>query len=263
MALDQFYTRGEVAAACVADVINRWPDPDVLFIEPSAGSGAFVQPLLDAGRKVRAVDVEPQASVIRRMDFLQSETIFDGKHPAIVVIGNPPFGRNASTAVRFFNHAASHADEISLIVPRTFRKMSLQKRLHANFHLLADHDVERYAFVREGRRHDVPCAWQVWQRCSESRPVPVPPAVDHLIDYTNPDDAGFAMRRVGFYAGRIITENITSLSQTTHYFMREMAVGVIDALRRVNWSELAGQTVGVRSLSKTEIAFRLKDVYRT
>ena len=261
-ALDQFYTRPDVAEAFVAAVAARWDDPDVLFVEPSAGAGAFLHPLLDVGRKVRAVDIEPQAPDILRRDFLASQEIFTGEHAAVVVIGNPPFGKNACTAVRFLNHAADHADEIAFIVPRTFRKISIQKRLHANFHLSVDDDVEHCAFLLSGNPHDVPCAWQIWTRQVRERLIPSPPAVDHLIDYTTPGMASFAMRRVGFYAGRVVTRNILSLSPTTHYFMREMADGVIDALRRVNWSELAAQTAGVRSLSKTEIAFKLSEVYR-
>ncbi len=260
--LDQFYTRPEVAEVYVATIAARWNDPNVLFVEPSAGAGAFLRPLLDAGRKVLAVDIEPQVPDILRRDFLASQEIFAGEHSAVVVIGNPPFGKNACTAVRFFNHAAEHADEIAFIVPRTFRKISIQRRLHANFHLSDDEDVERYAFLRSGNPHDVPCAWQIWTRQVNERHIPSPPSVDHLIDYTTPRMANFAMRRVGFYAGRVVTTNILSLSQTTHYFMQEMADGVIDALRRVNWSELAAQTAGVRSLSKAEIAFKLSEVYR-
>jgi len=259
---DQFYTRSDLATAYAAKMIERWGDPDVLFIEPSAGTGSFVRPLLNAGRKVRAVDIDPKAPEIRRMDFLRSKSIFEGDHSAIVVVGNPPYGKNACFAVRFFNHAAGHADEIGFIVPRTFRKLSLHKRLDAMFHLSEDEDVESQAFMRYGIPHDVPCAWQIWTKRNVVRHMPVPPSVDHLIDYTTPRKASFAMRRVGFYAGRIITTNIHSLSRTTHYFMREMADGVVDALRRVNWSEVVSQTAGVRSLSKAEIAFKLEEFYR-
>ncbi len=259
--LDQFYTRPEVAEMYATRIAERWSDPDVLFVEPSAGAGAFLYPLLDAGRRVRAIDIDPRAPNILHMDFLKSESIFTGEHSAIVVIGNPPFGKNACKAIWFFNRAADHADEIAFIVPRTFRKMSVQRRLHPSFHLSKDDDVARHAFVRYGRPHDVPCAWQIWTRRSVVRPVLSTPSVDHLIEYTTPCAAHFAMRRVGFYAGRIITENISSLSQTTHYFIREVLGGVMDALRVINWPELSSQTAGVRSLSKTEIAFKLSEIY--
>lgn len=268
MSLGQFYTRPDLAGVYVAEVLDRWRDPGVVFVEPSAGTGAFLHPIMDAGRPVCAFDIDPKAPGIRKADFLTAQdvdwnlTCLADDHSAVVVVGNPPFGKNACMAVRFFNKAAFHADEIAFIVPRTFRKRSVQKRLHAKFHLSFDSDVEPDAFVRFGQPHDVPCAWQVWTRRDADRIIPQPPSVDHLIDYTTPRAADFAMRRVGFYAGRVVTENIMSLSETTHYFMRELTHGAIDTLRRVNWTDLAAQTAGVRSLSKTEIAFKLGEVHR-
>lgn len=259
--LDQFYTRPALAEAYVQLISERWNDPGVLFVEPSAGNGAFLRPLKDAGRTVRAIDLAPQTSGIQQGDFLADHRIFAGDHPRIVVIGNPPFGKNACNAVRFFNHAAVRADEIAFIVPRTFRKLSVQRRLHANFHLSFDWDVDRFAFLLNGEPHDVPCAWQVWTRKPVEREMPEPPHVDHLIAYTSPSQASFAMRRVGFYAGRVITTDLQALSLTTHYFMKELAEGVIEALQSVNWTELARQTAGVRSLSKTEIAFKLNEIF--
>lgn len=261
--LDQFYTRPELAAAYIAGLLSRWPDPGVLFIEPSAGDGAFVGPLLDAGRKVRAIDIDPRSPGIARGDFLDDDSVFGGTHPAVVVVGNPPFGRNASLAVRFFNRAARHADEIAFIVPRTFRKASVQRRLHRRFHLTSDSQVGKNAFLRHGRPHDVPCAWQVWTRLGEERAIPDPPRVDHLIRYTTQREAQFAVRRVGFYAGRVVTGNLDSLSPSTHYFLRARADGVVETIRGIDWTGLAGQTAGARSLAKSEIAFKLNEAFRT
>ncbi len=260
--LDQFYTRPELAEAYVARVIERWRDPDVLFVEPAAGTGAFIRPLLNAGKKVCALDIVPKAPQIIRSDFLQFDlAAYAAAHSAIVIVGNPPFGKNAGTAVQFFNRAAIHADEIAFIVPRTFRKMSVQNRLHPRFRLTEDKDLESRAFRRFGKPHDVPCAWQIWTRHGVDRPKLIPPSVDHLIGYTTPQKANFAMRRVGFYAGRITTTNFRHLSKMTHYFIRELMDGVIEALRSVNWAEIAGQTAGVRSLAKAEIAIQLKKIY--
>ncbi|MBC6436666.1 MAG: SAM-dependent methyltransferase [Rhodobacteraceae bacterium] len=261
MTLDQFYTCPNLAKGYAAQVMARWADPDVLFVEPSAGTGAFLHPLRDAGRKVRAVDIDPACQGVDRTDFLQTRRIFAGDHPAVVTIGNPPFGKNASLAVRFFNHAAAHSDEIAFVVPRTFRKISLQARLHRKFHLTHDKDVGQHAFLRGGVPYDVPCAWQIWTRHKADRPAWEPPCIDHLVRFTPPDQASFAMRRVGYYAGRILTEHLRNLSVTTHYFMREEVAGVIDTLRKVDWSEVASRTVGTRSLSKSEIAFKLSEMY--
>lgn len=257
--VDQFYTRPDLASTFAAQVVARWPEPDVLFVEPSAGDGAFVRPLLAAGRLVRAMDIAPAIPDIEQGDFLGPHRLFDGQHSTTVVIGNPPFGKNASLATRFFNRASQDADAIAFIVPRTFRKLSLQARLNPYFHLVVDDDVPRDAFLLDGTKHDVPCAWQIWERRDDERVIEEPPSVDHLIQYTKPGLADFAVRRVGFYAGRVVVDNITQLSLTTHYFLREIEEGVISKLKSIDWVPLTEQTAGVRSLSKREIAFKLSE----
>ena len=259
--LDQFYTRADVAGRYMRQVLQRWPASGVLFVEPSAGAGAFLRPLLANKRQVRAMDIDPTTEDVECLDFLNTTEVFTGDHEAVVVVGNPPFGKNASMAVKFFNHAAQYADEIAFIVPRTFRKVSIQKRLHLNFHRTFDENVQPYAFLLNGCLHDVPCAWQIWTRHNTLRVPPQPPPVDHLISYTQPESATFAMRRVGFYAGKVSTDDIGSLSQSTHYFMNEMSAGVMDIMRHIEWTDVVAQTAGVRSLSKTEIAFKLHEAY--
>lgn len=266
-ATDQFYTRPDLARTYAGAVAGRWPEPDVLFVEPSAGDGAFVRPLQAAGRSVRAMDIAPMGEDIALGDFLGPHNLFRSRHargnfadsarPSTIVVGNPPFGKNSSLAVKFFNRAARDADAIAFIVPRTFRKMSLQRRLDPHFHLVADEDVPPDAFLLHGRPHDVPCAWQIWERRSARRELPDPPCVDHLIEYTKPALADFAMRRVGFYAGRVLVGNLFALSETTHYFLREVTKGVISMLESIDWLDVSAQTAGVRSLSKQEIAFKL------
>jgi len=157
--------------------------------------------------------------------------------------------------------AARYADEIAFILPRTFRKTGLHRRLHPQFHLTDDMDVGRNSFMRFGNVHDVPCVWQIWTRKTVERPDPPVPDVSHLMKYVTPETADFAIRRVGYYAGRVVTSGVCHLSRTTHYFVREMVDGVIDVLRDVDWSDIVSRTVGVRSLSKTEIAFMLERMY--
>ena len=258
--LDPYFTNSKIAAKYASHMMKRWNTSDALFIEPSAGDGAFVAPLLQAGKDVFAIDINPMKEFIIQGDYLKTSNI-DSEGHAKVVVGNPPFGKNASMAVQFFNHAAIDADEIGFIVPRTFRKISVQKRLNPYFHLVYDKDVPDNSFILNHEPYDVPCAWQIWKRSQAKRRILRPPTVDHLIGYTTPCSADFAMRRVGFYAGRVILKNLSSLSQTTHYFMREIKDGVIDTLSSIDWTELAAQTAGPRSLSKTEIAFKLGKAY--
>lgn len=259
--LDQFYTNSDLAAKYCNSVLRRWKSADVLFVEPSAGAGAFVTPLVEANRKFRAFDIEPKSVLVSKMNFLDLNNSFGGEHEAIVVIGNPPFGKNSNLAIRFFNRAAEFADEIAFILPRTFRKYSVHAKLNPNFHLQKDEDVRENAFEYNGRKYDVPCCWQIWTRTNRvRRPKPIP-SVDELIQFTTPEKADFAMRRVGFYAGSVKTSQICSLSVTTHYFLKEKTNGVIQTLAEIDWVSITSQTAGTRSLSKREIAIKLSEVY--
>ena len=254
--------RPDLARGYVREILERWEDPRTLFIDPAAGRGSFKDPLAEAGRTVRGVDTDPRAEGIRRSGFLECEAIFRGIQTATVVLGSPPFGRNAGTALRYFNHAADHgADAIAFIVPRSFRKRSLQRRLHPRYHLRVNENVPRNAFLRDGVAHDVPCAWQVWTRGDFDRVVEDPPSVGHLIEYVTPEKADFAVRRAGHGAGNVLTENLGDLSTGTTYFLREVRPGVREALAETDWTDVIGQTAGIRSLSKEEIAFRLGEIF--
>lgn len=260
---DEYYTRSDLAVKFVQIISQRWQAQDVLFVEPSAGEGAFVQPLLKLSRKVRALDINPKVrtKVIKVGDFLKPNHLFKGKHAAIVVIGNPPFGKNASQAVKFFNKAAKYADEIAFVLPRSFRKASIQNRLHPYFHLLKDDDMPASAFIKDGNPYDVPCAWQLWRRKDFQRQPQQVPDISHLVQFTTPTQADFAMRRVGYSAGKVITANIASLSKNTHYFLQEKQNGIIDLLRQIDWLEVVSQTVGPRSLARDEFAHKLHEAY--
>lgn len=248
--MDQFYTRSKLARRYARQVVSRWPS--ALFIEPSAGAGAFVKAL--KGQRVRAIDIEPHHPKVRRADYLNTHILRDEQ--PIVVIGNPPFGKNSSMAVRFFNHAAQYAIAIAFIVPRTFRKASLQARLHPHYHLVHDEDVPAYGFKYQGQPYNVPCAWQIWIWSEDVRELPEVPDVRHLIKYTTRDKANCAIRRVGYYAGKVSTRRLEHLSASTHYFLRAKR-RVVRKLRTINWSDVVTQTAGARSLSKAEIARRV------
>jgi predicted RNA methylase len=92
-------------------------------------------------------DLDPRSPDITQQDFFTA----DHQHqPGLMVIQNPPFGRGSDLAIRFFNKAATFADYIAQIVPRTFRRPSIQNRLGDNFELV-DEYVQKIE-VYEGNR---------------------------------------------------------------------------------------------------------------
>src|SRR5690606_19060749 len=108
-------------------------DGIALFIEPAAGGGAFIKPLLEAGYEVKAFDIEPHFSGITKQDFYEVEISRPTKGK-VVSIRNPPFGFSSNNAIRFFNKCSEFSDYIAFILPKTFKKASVQNKLNRNFH---------------------------------------------------------------------------------------------------------------------------------
>lgn len=254
--LDQFYTRAEVAeelyvwfrAQCALH------NPGVLeaptFIEPSAGTGSFLR-LLPPGSL--AFDIDPRGPGIVEADFLRMQLPRSGH---LVVIGNPPFGRNASLAIRFFNHAATAASVIAFIVPLTFEKVSVQNRLDLRFHMLAEKPVPKDGFMFEGRRKHVPATIQIWVRKPVIRQKIVLPKTHADFQFMGPADAhkaDFALQRVGAGAGRV--HHDLKAKPSAHYFLKA-ASGTADleaVMRALDFQSLAKRTAGNPSLAKTEV----------
>ncbi|WP_254621089.1 SAM-dependent methyltransferase [Sphingomonas sp. CL5.1] len=240
--LDQYYTRQDVAAHFYG-IFREHFDPAIyLMVEPSAGTGSFFR-LLPAGSV--AYDVEPKYPGIRTADFL---TINIGSDRPAAIIGNPPFGKNASMAVRFFNHAARQADVIALILPRTFRKGSIHNRLDRAFHLVREEIVPDDAFLFRGKPYNVPAIFQIWERRPEPRALRPVETRHPDFEFTTPDRADFVIQRVGARAGRV--HHDFTASPSSHYFIR----GDVEAvMAQLDFARFAGNVAGNPSLSKAEI----------
>ncbi len=160
--LDQFYTNVDVAKTCLSGII--FDDYDVV-LEPSAGSGSFYN-LLPTNKRF-GIDLEPAHPEVSKQNFFDFKHIEGKKY---FVVGNPPFGKNSSLAVKFFNHSAGFADRIAFVVPRTFRKVSIQNKLDLNFHLVREEMLPANSFhVPGGEQYNVPCVFQVWERRNYER----------------------------------------------------------------------------------------------
>ena len=103
---DQFFTSPGIAIDCITCLEQKYP-------LASFGNGAFVQALLDKGvipPNLKFIDID-SSDERYRADFLNSSVV-EFKHsgslkkPACLTVGNPPFGKNSSLAILFFNKAA-------------------------------------------------------------------------------------------------------------------------------------------------------------
>lgn len=254
--LDQFYTRHAVAKSIVDWYDGQSIKHDLLrlghagVIEPSAGTGAFLRSLPPG---TIAYDLDPKAPGIAKADFLELDL---GADASALVFGNPPFGKNASKAIKFFNHAASAAKVIAFIVPLTFQKVSVQNRLHPQFHLIAEMPIPKDAFIFEGRRKDVPSVFQIWARQTEARKklaLPTKHPDFEFLPEARIREAHFVVQRVGVHAGRVHRD--LTASPSSHYFIKA-APGITELLSvfsRLNLKDAAARTAGQPSLAKTEL----------
>ena len=69
----------------------------------------------------------------------------------------------SSLAIKFFNHASKWASVIAFILPRTFRRVSIQNKLNLNFHLLHDIDLPTKPCCFTPHMM-AKCCFQIWEK---------------------------------------------------------------------------------------------------
>lgn len=244
------------------------------YVEPSAGGGAFLPALrelaaAEAGEvAVLAYDLEPRAAGIVEQDFLLLDTDALARASAagqrVAVVGNPPFGRQSGLARRFIKKCCAFASVVAFVLPRSFKKPSMQRAFARCFHLALSLDMPPNSFLVDGRAHDVPCVFQVWERRETDRPLPARAVADaSKFAYTKgAEGAHAAFRRVGVYAGRFHWAELATRSPSSHYFVRFVrgAAGAREAIDAAEAAFEDNNTVGARSISKQELTRMLNRV---
>lgn len=239
---DQYYTKNEVARHYSQIVINRY-GKDNIYVEPSAGTGAFAVNF----DNIICYDIEPKFEgclCSNFMDVVLSENQ--------IVVGNPPFGFAGSLAVKFFNHAAKYkVKAVCFIFPKSFKKNSLQNRLDLNYNLVYQEDAPKKSFVFDEQEYDVPCVFQIWE-LGTPRKFYVPPENTYF-DVCNKEVADLAIRRVGGKAGKVLDG--LEHNENSTYFIKSKVDNLKEKLDNVyvDLKEVASNTAGVRSISVSEI----------
>ena len=119
---EQYYTPDDICdqiVKVVQSVVKDWKTRH--WIEPAAGTGNFVKAEIRGGvlmNKIIATDLHPMNKIIIKSDFLDSRyTVPTGTDS--ITVTNPPFGRNNSLCLPFFNKAATFSEYICIIVPKS------------------------------------------------------------------------------------------------------------------------------------------------
>lgn len=244
--LDKFYTIPSCSKNCIDKVdelydSTKWD----LTVEPSAGNGSFLNQISSVNKI--GIDISPEDPNIIKQDF------FDYSPPSnktnVLVIGNPPFGRVSSLAIKFFNHSAKWASVIAFIIPRTFRKSSVQNKLDRWFHLVYDEEIPNNPCCFSPQMM-VKCCFQIWERKSTKRELSEMSTThsdweflkmgpnDEKGQPTPPLDADFAMRAYGGKIGEIKTSGLNELRpKSWHWFKTKMnKTDLIDRFSQLDYS---------------------------
>jgi hypothetical protein len=262
--IDKYYTKPSIVDLCINYIkehiqISYQND---LVIEPSAGNGAFIEGIKTLSENHIFYDLEPDGVGILKQDYLLLDHIACEKYSQIHVIGNPPFGRQSSMAIKFIKKSCEFCDSLSFILPKSFKKDSLKKSVPLNYHLLFEQDLPQKSFLVNGVEHDVPCIIQIWMKKEHNREVNEKIEPIGFIFVKKTDTIGIdislkpdiSFRRVGVYAGKIDTK-IDDKSEQSHYFIKftngKSIAENVDKLKNIHFD--FNNTVGPKSISKQEL----------
>ena len=253
--IDKYYTKDNVVDLCLNNVKKYIQlSSNDLIIEPSAGNGSFIKGIKILTNNWRFYDLEPDNDEIIKQDYLLYDYINDKSISKIHVIGNPPFGRQSSLAIKFIKKSCQFCDSVSFILPKSFKKDSLKKTFPLNFHLIFEMDLPDKSFLVDGEEHDVPCIFQIWKKETTNRIVTAKLEPLHFMFVGKTDNPHISFRRVGVNAGTI-DEKIDEKSIQSHYFIKfingKSTRDNVDKLSTITYA--FNNTVGPRSISKQEL----------
>jgi hypothetical protein len=251
--IDKFYTNTSYADRCVTNCIKYLEiSTEDLIIEPSAGNGSFISSIESRHSYYKFYDIEPENSEIIKQDYLLLDTTSLTKKN-VHIIGNPPFGRQSSLAIKFIKKSCEFARSISFILPKSFKKDSMQCKFDKQFHLIFEDDVPINSFIVNGKPHDVPCVFQIWVKKDVERNK-LNKLISSGFEFVKIDESpDISFRRVGVYAGKIDID--TNKSEQSHYFIKftnnQTVSENLNKLKSVIFE--FNNTVGPKSISKQEL----------
>lgn len=220
------------------------------IIEPSAGNGSFSNNI----KNIHAFDIAPENKNIKKADFFDLD-LSSFKKP-MLIIGNPPFGRNNSLALKFIKKSCYFADVIAFVLPKSFKKQSLYEKIPLSFWKVYEEDLPENSFYYNNEEVNIPCVFQIYEKRNVERTKEKIKETD-LFYFTKKENANLSFRRVGVYSG-LCSKDINK-SEQSHYFINAKDPEyVMNLINSIDW--LYDNTVGPRSISKKELLKEIKKI---
>lgn len=255
--LDKFYTSDLIVNKCMNIIKqNINIEKDDICIEPSAGNGSFINGIKLLFEQYKFYDLEPENNEILQQDYLTFDynTLNIKPNNKAHIIGNPPFGRQSSLAIKFIKKSSEYCHSISFILPKSFKKESLKKHFPINFHLIYENDLPKNSFIVNKEKYHVPCIFQIWIKKDINRILPNKLIPNKYKFVKKNDNHDISFRRVGVNAGSIDTISKDKSIQS-HYFIKfeiELSDLLFNKLNNINYN-CKNNTVGPKSISKQEL----------
>jgi N6-adenosine-specific RNA methylase IME4 len=253
VATDRFFTKRPLAQRLYEITQTKIHELQIRFdcwLEPAAGDGAFFDLLPATSRLGIDRDTRDVEGLVEH-DFFSYD---DFGSRVYGTIGNPPFGKNANLAVKFFNRCAHISSFIAFILPRTFKKDSAVNKLDEHFHLVHEELLPDNSFEIDGVDKSVPTVFQIWVKRPYRR-ARVEILTDHddleFLPSERVEEADILFQRVGVGAGTI-KYDLTDHSPESHFALKcsEDAEAILNT---TNWNSIKHNTAGNPSISKSDL----------
>ncbi len=246
--LDKFYTKIDLSKNLIKKIDFSKYD---LVVDPCCGDGSFFSNI-DHSNKI-GIDISPDIEGVINHDFLTWDySNIEINRSKVIVISNPPFGKQGSLAMKFIKRSSEFSDTIAFILPISFAKYSIKNRVPEYYHLEYEEILPDDSFLMDGSNYSVKCVFQIWKLKSMKR-NPIRPEKEVGFKYSNRNNSDISIRRVGFYAGKSWID--TNKSDQSHYFIslddKSKILELVNYLNSISWNE--NLTVGPRSISKGEL----------
>ncbi|HUS49554.1 MAG TPA: hypothetical protein VMZ91_05280 [Candidatus Paceibacterota bacterium] len=245
--LDKFYTKNSIVDMVLSNInLSLYST----VIEPSAGNGSFSKKI----KNCIALDIKPEDDTIIKMNFFHFN--YSNIKQPILIIGNPPFGRNGNLALKFIKQASLFSNTIAFILPKSFKKQSIYNRIPLNFWKDKEINIPENSFCYMDEEVNIPCVFQIYNKRKELR-TKVNKTNTKLFKFTSKEEANVSIRRVGVYAGKASLDLEKSVS--SHYFIKvKNPLKFINEVNKIEWEH--DNTVGPRSISKTELINAIENI---
>jgi len=256
---EQYYTPPQVAQDILKVVVDLVEDfEQKVFLEPAGGTGTFINEALASGfTEVLSYDIEPHHPLVSKGNFLEKKI----PHYNCVTVCNPPFGRNNALSIPFFNKAAEYSDLIVFIVPRSWRKWTVQNKLDRRFTLVREDDLNIDYVDASGeplsKNKYLRTCVQYWKKSDVLRDLVYVKDMG-IIEKCKYQEADASLTLFGYGCGTVKTE-FPKRPNTTQMFLKLKHPRALEALRAVDFSRFFLNTAYTEALSIQEINFLLNE----